>query len=130
MRVFSAISITDTMEKVNLAQKFSLFEDFWRPKIVGELNDFYVKVVKMKGEFVWHHHEEEDEMFLVVKGNLSIRLRDEEIRLTEGEFAIVPRGVQHKPVAEGEVHILLLEPKSTVNTGNVRDERTAEAERI
>jgi mannose-6-phosphate isomerase-like protein (cupin superfamily) len=119
------------MEKVNLAQKFGLFTDYWSPKIVGELNDSYVKLVKLKGEFLWHHHEAEDELFLVVKGTLSIRLRDRDVRLEEGEFFIVPKGVEHLPVAEEEVQVLLLEPKTTLNTGNVKSERTlAELERI
>ncbi len=112
------------MDKVNLAEKFSLFADHWSPKIVGELNDSYVKVVKLKGEFVWHHHEKEDEMFLVVKGKLLIRLRDRDLGLQEGEFVIIPKGVEHLPVAEEEAHVLLLEPKTTLNTGNVRSERT------
>ncbi|MCH7765726.1 MAG: cupin domain-containing protein [Acidobacteria bacterium] len=112
------------MDKVNLAEKFSLFADHWSPKIVGELNDSYVKVVKLKGEFVWHHHEKEDEMFLVVKGKLLIRLRDRDLWLQEGEFVIIPKGVEHLPVAEEEAHVLLLEPKTTLNTGNVRSERT------
>ena len=112
------------MDKVNLAEKFSLFADHWSPKIVGELNDSYVKVVKRKGEFVWHHHEKEDEMFLVVKGKLLIRLRDRDLWLQEGEFVIIPKGVEHLPVAEEEAHVLLLEPKTTLNTGNVRSERT------
>jgi mannose-6-phosphate isomerase-like protein (cupin superfamily) len=112
------------MDKVNLAQKFALFHDYWSPKIAGELNDSYVKLAKLKGEFVWHRHETEDELFLIVKGRLLIRLRDRDIRLEEGEFVVIPRGVEHLPVAEGEVHVLLLEPKSTLNTGDVRNERT------
>jgi mannose-6-phosphate isomerase-like protein (cupin superfamily) len=112
--------------KVNLAQKFSLFHDLWSPKIVGELNGQYVKLAKIKGEFVWHHHEDEDEMFLVVKGHLTIKLRKEDILLEEGEFYIVPRGVEHKPIAEQEVHILLFEPKSTLHTGNVRSGKTVD----
>ncbi len=112
------------MDKENLAEKFSLFADHWSPKIVGELNDSYVKVVKLKGEFVWHHHEKEDELFLVVKGKLLIRLRDRDLWLQEGEFVIIPKGVEHLPVAEEEAHVLLLEPKTTLNTGNVRNERT------
>src|SRR5260221_225882 len=116
---------------VNLAQKFSLFDDQWNPKIVGELNDSYVKLVKLKGEFVWHQHEHEDELFLVVKGRLLIKLRDRDLWLNEGEFAVIPRGVEHLPVAEDEVHALLLEPKSTLNTGDVQNERTvADPERI
>ena len=113
------------MEKVNLAKKFDLFQEHWSPKIAGELNDSYLKLAKLKGEFVWHHHEAEDELFLVVKGRLVIKLRDRDISLDEGEFVIIPRGVEHCPVAEEEVHVLLLEPKSTVNTGNVQSERTA-----
>ncbi len=113
------------MEKVNLANKFGLFQEYWSPKIAGELNDSYLKLAKLKGEFVWHHHEAEDELFLVVKGRLVIKLRDRDISLDEGEFVIIPRGVEHCPVAEEEVHVLLLEPKSTVNTGNVQNERTA-----
>ncbi len=112
------------MEKVNLADKFSLFQEYWSPKIVGELNDSYVKLAKLKGEFVWHHHENEDELFLVVKGRLLIKLRDRDIWLDEGEFTIIPKGVEHLPVANEEVHVLLLEPKSTLNTGNVQNERT------
>jgi mannose-6-phosphate isomerase-like protein (cupin superfamily) len=112
------------MDKVNLADKFSLFQDYWHPRIVGELNDSYVKLAKLKGEFVWHHHEAEDELFLVVKGRLLIKLRDRDIWLDGGEFAVIPKGVEHLPVAEDEVHVLLLEPKSTLNTGNVQNERT------
>jgi mannose-6-phosphate isomerase-like protein (cupin superfamily) len=98
---------------------------------VGELNESYVKLVKVKGEFVWHHHDVEDELFLVVKGRLLIRLRDRDVRLEEGEFVIIPRGVEHLPVAEEEAHLLVIEPKSTLNTGNVQDERTvADPERI
>ncbi len=118
------------MEKVNLADKFDLFQEHWSPKIAGELNDSYLKLVKLKGEFVWHHHEAEDELFLVVKGRLVIKLRDRDISLDEGEFVIIPRGVEHCPVAEEEVHVLLLEPKSTVNTGNVENERTVGAQWI
>jgi len=114
------------MQSVNLAQKFALFDDYWSPKIAGELNDAYVKLVKLKGEFVWHHHDAEDELFLVVKGRLLLRLRDREVWVNEGEFAIVPKGVDHLPVARDEVHVLLIEPKSTLNTGNVRNERTVE----
>jgi mannose-6-phosphate isomerase-like protein (cupin superfamily) len=119
------------VEKVNLAHKLALFQDHWSPRIVGELNDSYVKLVKVKGEFVWHHHDAEDELFLVVKGRLLIRLRDGDVRLEEGEFVIIPRGVEHLPVAEEEAHLLVIEPKSTLNTGNVQDERTvADLERI
>ena len=112
------------MDKVNLADKFSLFHDYWHPRIAGELNDSYVKLAKLKGEFVWHHHEAEDELFLVVKGRLLIRLRDRDIWLDEGEFVVIPKGIEHLPIAEDEAHVLLLEPKSTLNTGNVQDERT------
>ena len=119
------------MDKVNLAQKFSLFNDFWSPKVVGELNDSHVKLVKFKGEFVWHHHETEDELFLVVKGSLLIKLRDQDIFLKAGEFVIIPRGVEHLPIAKDEVHVLLLEPKTTLNTGNIDNERTVlDLERI
>jgi len=112
------------MDKVNLVQKFSLFQEYWNPKIAGELNDSYIKLVKLKGEFVWHHHDTEDELFLVIKGRLLIKLRDRDIFLEEGEFVIIPRGVEHLPIAENEAHVLLLEPKTTLNTGNVRDEKT------
>ncbi len=119
------------IEKVNLAQKFSVFNDYWRPKIVGDLNDSYVKLVKLTGEFVWHHHEVEDELFLVIKGHLLIRLRDQDIHLEEGEFVIIPRGVEHLPIADQECHVLLLEPKSTLNTGTMQNDRTvAELQRI
>ena len=119
------------MEKVNLTQKFGLFQDRWSPKIVGDVNDTYVKLVKVRGEFLWHHHEKEDELFLVVKGRLRIRFRDRDVDLEENEFLIVPRGVEHMPVAEEEAWVLLLEPKTTLNTGNVENERTvAELQRI
>jgi mannose-6-phosphate isomerase-like protein (cupin superfamily) len=120
-----------TMDKVNLAQKFNLFQEYWSPKIVGELNDSYVKLAKLKGEFVWHHHDTEDELFLVIKGRLLIKLRDRDILLEEGEFVIIPRGVDHLPIAEEEAHVLLLEPKTTLNTGNTQNERTViDLERI
>ncbi len=112
------------MDKINLSQKFALFQQYWSPKIAGELNDSYIKLAKLKGEFVWHQHENEDELFLVVKGHLLIKLRDRDIHLKEGEFVIIPKGVEHLPIAEEEVHVLLLEPKSTLNTGNVQNERT------
>jgi mannose-6-phosphate isomerase-like protein (cupin superfamily) len=118
--------MSDNIRKVNLTEKLGLFDDLWSPKIIGELNDSHVKLVKLKGEFVWHHHDAEDEMFLVVKGRLLIKLRDRQIELEEGEFVIIPRGVEHLPVAEEEAHVLLLEPKSTLNTGNVTNERTVE----
>ncbi len=119
------------MEKINLQEKFSLFSDYWNPRIIGEVNDCHVKVVKLKGEFVWHHHEHEDELFLVVKGALRMKFRDRETLVREGEFIIVPRGVEHLPVADDEVHIVLIEPKTTLNTGNITNERTiAQLQRI
>ena len=119
------------MESVNLAEKFGKFQDYWNPRIIGELNDCHVKAVKIKGEFVWHHHDHEDELFLVVKGTLRMRFRDREVLVREGEFLIVPRGVEHLPVADEEVHIILLEPMTTLNTGNIENERTVrELERL
>lgn len=114
------------MEKVNLTEKLDQFAELWSPKIVGELNGQLVKLVKFKGEFVWHHHDVEDEMFLVVRGSFDMHLRDRVERIHEGEFFIVPRGVEHKPVADEEAHVLLFEPASTLNTGNVRNDRTKE----
>src|SRR5262245_60612267 len=114
------------MDKVNLADKLALFDNYWSPKIVGELNGHLVKLVKQKGEFIWHKHDQEDELFLVVKGRLTIRFRDRDIDLDAGEFFIIPRGVEHQPVAEHEVHVLLFEPASTLNTGDVRNEKTVE----
>jgi mannose-6-phosphate isomerase-like protein (cupin superfamily) len=111
------------IEAVNLAQKLTLFQEYWSPKVVGELNDNYLKVVKVKGEFVWHKHDEDDELFLVLKGRLVIQLRDQDITLNEGDFLVVPKGVEHRPVAEVEAHILLIEPKTVVNTGDATDER-------
>jgi mannose-6-phosphate isomerase-like protein (cupin superfamily) len=113
------------MEKVNLAEKLGLFQEYWSPRIAGQVNDSFVKLAKLKGEFTWHRHEAEDELFLVLRGTLLIKLRDRDIRLEEGEFVVVPRGVEHLPIAEGEAHVLLIEPKTTVNTGDVRNERTA-----
>jgi mannose-6-phosphate isomerase-like protein (cupin superfamily) len=119
------------MNTVNLKEKFSLFSDHWKPRIIGEVNDCHIKAVKLQGEFVWHHHENEDELFLVVKGTLRMKFRDHEAVIKEGEFIIVPRGVEHCPVADKETHIVLIEPKSTLNTGNVTNERTvAQLERI
>lgn len=112
------------IEKVNLTEKLELFHEYWSPKIVGELNDSYVKLVKLKGEFVWHFHEHEDELFLVLKGRLLMKFHNREVRIEEGEFIIVPRGVEHLPVAEEEVHVVLLELKTTLNTGNIQNERT------
>jgi mannose-6-phosphate isomerase-like protein (cupin superfamily) len=116
--------MSSMLETVNLAQKFDAFQDYWSPKVVGEINESHVKLVKLKGEFVWHHHEVEDELFLVVRGRLLIKLRDRDLWINEGEFVIIPHGVEHLPVAEEEVQVILLEPKSTLNTGNVQNERT------
>jgi mannose-6-phosphate isomerase-like protein (cupin superfamily) len=119
------------MSKVNVEEKLSLFNEQWQPKIVGELNGQYVKLVKFQGPFVWHHHDNEDEMFFVVKGRFRMEYEDHDEWIEEGEFVIVPRGVEHKPVAEEEAHVLLFEPASTLNTGNVENERTVpELERI
>jgi mannose-6-phosphate isomerase-like protein (cupin superfamily) len=115
------------IRKVNLRDKLSLFSAHWDPKIVGELNGQHVKLVKFQGEFVWHHHEHEDELFLVVSGRFTMQFRDRNIPLEQGEFLIVPRGVEHRPVAEQEVHVLLFEPATTLNTGNVVSERTVVA---
>jgi mannose-6-phosphate isomerase-like protein (cupin superfamily) len=114
------------MEKVNLRNKLDLFKEHWSPKIVGELNGQQVKLVKFLGPFVWHHHDHEDELFLVVEGRFRMEFRDRDLWLEEGEFLIVPRGVEHRPVADEEAHVLLFEPASTLNTGNVRNERTVE----
>jgi mannose-6-phosphate isomerase-like protein (cupin superfamily) len=112
------------IEKVNLSEKFGLFDEHWSPKIAGEVNDAFVKLVKFRGDFVWHKHDTEDEMFFVVKGEIVIHLRDGDVRLSEGEFVIIPRGVEHKPVAKEEAHVLLFEPKTVLNTGDVVEERT------
>jgi mannose-6-phosphate isomerase-like protein (cupin superfamily) len=112
------------MEKINPAEKLRLLSDPWKPKIVGELNGQQVKLVKFQGPFVWRRHEHEDELFLVVKGRFRMEFRERHVGLDEGEFLIVPRGVEHRPVAEDESHVLLLEPATTVNTGNVQKERT------
>ena len=114
------------MEKVNLMEKFAAIRETWSPKIVGELNGQHVKLAKLEGEFIWHHHAAEDELFLVLQGNLRIHLRDGEVELGEGELCVIPRGVEHRPVAEGGALVLLFEPVSTLNTGNVRNERTVE----
>ncbi len=113
-----------SLRKVNLAEMFGRFQDHWKPKIVGEVNDSLVKLVKFKGEFVWHHHDHEDEMFLVVKGRMRMQLRDREVTVGPGEFIIIPHGIEHKPVADEETEVVLFEPTSTLNTGNVRNERT------
>lgn len=112
------------MQSVNLKEKFAKFSDYCNPRVIGEVNDCAVKAVKLKGEFIWHHHDKEDELFLVVKGTLRMKFRDHESIVHEGEFIIVPHGVEHMPVADEEVHIVLLEPKSTLNTGNIVNERT------
>jgi mannose-6-phosphate isomerase-like protein (cupin superfamily) len=119
------------IEKVSLAAKLTGFDEPWQPKIVAELNDSYVKVVKFEGEFVWHHHDDEDELFLVVEGRMRMRFRDGDVIVEPGELIVVPRGVEHCPVAEGDCHVVLIEPKTTLNTGHVRNERTVdEPERI
>jgi len=119
------------MDKVNIAEKFTQFSEHWSPKIVGEVNNFHVKLAKLKGEFMWHHHEEEDEMFLVIKGRLLMKFRDRDVTIDEGEFIIVPHGVEHLPVAEEEVELILFEPAGTLNTGNLQNERTvAELDRL
>jgi mannose-6-phosphate isomerase-like protein (cupin superfamily) len=120
-----------SVDKVNIKDKFALFDEHWSPKIVGELNGQHVKLVKLLGEFVWHHHAEEDELFLLVKGRFRMEFRDRSVTLEEGEFIVIPRGVEHRPVADEEAHILLFEPASTLNTGNIRGEMTvAELDRI
>ncbi len=119
------------MKTVNLKEKFALFSDYYNPRVIGEVNDCHVKVVKLKGDFIWHHHDNEDELFLVVKGTLRMKFRGHEAVVHEGEFVVVPRGVEHCPAAAEEVHIILFEPKSTLNTGNITNERTvAQLERI
>ena len=119
------------MNTVNIKEKLALFNEQWSPKIVGELNGQYVKLVKFQGPFVWHHHDAEDEMFMVVKGRFRMEFEDRNEWIEEGEFIIVPRGVEHRPVADEEAHVLLFEPASTLNTGNVENERTvAQLERI
>jgi mannose-6-phosphate isomerase-like protein (cupin superfamily) len=119
------------MNKVNVAQKLELFSDHWSPKIVGEVNNVAVKLVKFQGEFVWHHHELEDEMFFVIAGEFDMEFRDKVVHLEVGEFLIVPKGVEHRPVAKNEVAVMLIEPNTVLNTGNVIDEKTvANLERI
>jgi mannose-6-phosphate isomerase-like protein (cupin superfamily) len=114
------------MDKVNLAEKLAGFSERWSPRIVGELNGQHVKLVKLQGEFVWHHHEDEDELFLVLAGHIDIHLRDRVVALDPGEFFVVPKGIEHKPIADAEAHVLLLEPAGTLNTGNVREARTVD----
>ena len=118
------------MNTVSVKSKFELFNDHWSPKIVGELNGQYVKLTKLKGEFIWHQHDHEDELFLVVKGTLRIMLEDRELVLREGELTIIPRGVRHKPIADEEAHVLLFEPKSTLTTGEIQNEQTTAGEWI
>ena len=112
------------MQVINLKEKFSLFNETWSPKLVGELNGQHIKVSKIKGEFIWHKHDDADEMFLVIKGSITIKMRDQDVTLNEGEFFIVPKGVEHKPIAEEEAHIMLFEPAGTVNTGEVESDQT------
>ncbi|WFR55816.1 cupin domain-containing protein [Anaerocolumna sp. AGMB13025] len=114
------------MDKVNLEEKLNLINEYWSPKILGEVNESYIKVAKLKGEFLWHLHEQEDEMFFVINGQLIIKFRDHETIINDGEFIVIPKGVEHMPVAREEVHVMLIEAKSTLNTGNVRNERTVE----
>lgn len=118
------------IEVIDIAEKFGLFADRWHPRIAGELNDSYVKLARLQGEFVWHKHDNEDELFWVIEGDLVIRLRDRELELHAGQFVVIPKGVEHLPVAANEVKVLLLEPKSTVNTGDVQNERTVQADWI
>jgi mannose-6-phosphate isomerase-like protein (cupin superfamily) len=118
------------MDKVNLAAKLALIREPWSPKAVGAVNDFHVKLVKLRGEFVWHAHEVEDELFLVLQGRLRMQFRDKEVVVDPGEFLVVPHGTEHRPVADEEAHVLLLEPKSTVNTGTAGGERTRDVEWI
>ncbi|MBU3145852.1 cupin domain-containing protein [Clostridium sp. CF012] len=114
------------MDKINIGNKLNLFNEYWSPKILGEINESYVKVAKLKGEFLWHTHENEDEMFYVVKGTLVIKFRDKDVILNEGELLVIPRGIEHMPFAEEEVHVMLIESKTTLNTGDVRNERTVD----
>jgi mannose-6-phosphate isomerase-like protein (cupin superfamily) len=116
------------MDKVNLAEKFGLFKEHWSPKVVGELNSQQVKLVKFQGPFIWHHHEHEDELFLVVRGSFIMEFRDKEVVLKEGEFIIIPRGVEHRPNAPEEVEVLLFEPAGTLNTGNEQDHKLTKKE--
>ena len=115
------------IDKINIAQKLALFTDYWNPRIAGELNGQHIKLAKFKGEFVWHKHENEDEMFLVIKGGFTMELRDKTIDIKEGELIIIPKGTEHRPVAKDEVHIMLFEPVSTLNTGNVQNELTKDS---
>jgi len=114
------------MEKINIEEKLSLFNEYWRPKIIGEVNESYVKLAKLKGDFIWHTHENEDEMFYVLKGVLTIKFREKDVQINEGECIVIPRGIEHMPVAEEEVHVMLIESKTTLNTGNIVNDRTVE----
>ncbi len=114
------------MDKINLRQKFRLFNDCWSPKIIAELNGQYVKLAKVKGEFIWHDHKNEDELFFVVKGNLTIKLREKDVQLEEGEIFVVPKGIEHKPVASEEAHVMVFEPVETAHTGDIKSELTVE----
>lgn len=116
---------SDGINVINISEKLSLFKEYWNPKIVGELNDHKVQVVKLKGEFVWHHHNHEDELFLVIKGKLTIHFRDRDIEVNQGEFVIIPHPIEHKPEAKEEAHIILIEPQNTLNTGNVTNSKLA-----
>jgi len=118
------------MDKVNIAEKFTHFSDQWSPRIIGTLNDYHIKIVKVEGEFVWHKHDETDELFFIVKGQLLMKFRDRDVLLNEGEMIIVPKGVEHMPVAQEECYMMLIEPKETVNTGDVENDRTVDAQWI
>jgi len=118
------------IDKINPMEKFSRFDDHWSPKIIAELNDAHIKLVKLQGEFVWHHHDNEDEMFYVIKGQLLMKLEDRDVLLNEGDMIVIPKGIEHMPVAPDEVWIMLIEPKTTLNTGNIENERTVEAQWI
>ncbi len=118
------------MDKINLEEKFSFFNEYWSPRIIGEVNESYVKLAKLKGDFLWHTHENEDEMFYVLKGELTIKFQEKDVNLHEGECIVIPKGVKHMPVAKEEVHVMLIEPKTTLNTGNVINERTIENPKI
>ncbi len=123
---FGLVILIMSIEKINIKDKLKLIDEYWSPKIAGELNGQFVKLVKFKGEFTWHHHDNEDEMFLVIKGKFNMELKDKSIEINEGEYIIIPKGVEHKPVADEEVHVMLFEPASTLNTGNVKNEFTKE----
>ena len=122
------IKESSNVKVINIKEKLSMFSEYWNPKIVGELNDDKVQVAKLKGEFHWHHHENEEELFLVIKGKLLIHFRDRTVEINEGEFVIIPKMVEHKPEASNEVHIILIEPKTTLNTGNKKTENTVEVQ--